>query len=239
MRMMSHGQGAARDVGVPLARAAWVMIGGHTLRNVADTRAALFEYDVPADRWAWSDRLRSLHGLGPKDEPSTDLMLARMVPEDRPTMTARFEQHLQNPGAYSCAYRLIDPAGRVRQIVLVGESEAAGGVVKRLHGFVVDITDAVRQRTAEAVGAAAEHRAAIEQAKGALMLGFGVDHDAAFDLLRTYSNRSNVKLAALAEHIVARLASPEFSREEPVRSLLDILMDLESPDSAPVAGDTA
>lgn len=206
-------------------------------RDVGDTKAALFEYDVPAGRWSWSTRLKSLHGLGPNDEPSTDLMLESIVPEDRPTMTARFEQHLRNPGPFSCAYRLMAPSGHIRQIVLVGESEAAGGVVKRLHGFVVDITDSVRQRTAEAVGAAAEHRAAIEQAKGALMLSFGVDHDAAFDLLRTYSNRSNVKLAAVAEHIVTRLASPEFSREEPVRSLLDILLDLASPNADAMVDD--
>ena len=154
-------------------------------------------------------------------------------------MTARLEQHLRNPGPFSSSYRLIDPAGHVRQIVLVGESEAAAGVVKRLHGFAVDITDAVRQRTAEAVGAAAEHRAAIEQAKGALMVSFGVDHDAAFDLLRTYSNRSNVRLAAVAEHIVTRLASPDFSREEPVRSLLDILLDLDNAHPVAAVGDTA
>jgi hypothetical protein len=159
-------------------------------------------------------------------------MLGRMVAEDRPIMQARFKEHLDCPGPYSCAYRLLDPSGHVRQIVMVGESEAAAGTVKRLHGFVVDITDAVRQRTAEAVGAAAEHRAAIEQAKGALMLSFGVGEDAAFDLLRTYSNRSNIKLAAIADHIVAGLASPAFSREEPVRSLLDILLDLDSPDRA-------
>ena len=82
------------------------------------------------------------------------------------------------------------------------------------------------------MAASAEHRAAIEQAKGALMLTFGVEEDGAFELLRAYSSRHNIKLAEVAHRIVAGLCDPAFSRDEPVRSLLDIVMALEPSDGA-------
>jgi hypothetical protein len=70
----------------------------------------------------------------------------------------------------------------------------------------VDITplsDRAREDLISArVAEIAEHRAIIEQAKGMLMLIYGLDDDAAFDLLRWRSQSSNVKLRLLAEKIV-------------------------------------
>ena len=74
-----------------------------------------------------------------------------------------------------------------------------------MNGIVVDVTEPMREHARDAVAAAVEHRSAIEQAKGALMLRFGVDADGAFELLRNHSNQHNVKLATLAERMVAGL----------------------------------
>jgi hypothetical protein len=79
-------------------------------------------------------------------------------------------------------------------------------VVIGTHGYYVDITpssdrareDLISARVAEIT----EHRAVIEQAKGMLMLVYGVDDEAAFDLLRWRSQSSNVKLRRLAEKVV-------------------------------------
>ena len=79
------------------------------------------------------------------------------------------------------------------------------GTVVGTHGFYVDISrlrdpdqeDLVTAKLAEI----AEHRAAIEQAKGMLMLIYGIDEDGAFDLLRWLSQEANVKLRLLAEQI--------------------------------------
>jgi hypothetical protein len=186
-----------------------------------------FAYDVTTGVWDWSLPLRELHGLESSDEPTTDHLLQRMVPEDCPVMLARFQHHLTHPGPYSCTYRMVDPRGHHHELVFVGQSEATGDRVTRLYGLVVDITDEVRERSAAAVAASAEHRATIEQAKGALMLSFGVGEDVAFSMLRTYSNQHNLKLTAVAEFIVRRLTDPEFSRYDPVRCVLDILMELD------------
>ena len=47
------------------------------------------------------------------------------------------------------------------------------------------------------------NRAVIEQAKGALMLTYGLTADAAFDLLRFHSQTGNVKLRAIAAELTA------------------------------------
>ncbi len=47
-----------------------------------------------------------------------------------------------------------------------------------------------------------EHRAVIEQAKGMLMLIYGLDAVAAFDLLKWRSQKSNVKLRRLAQQLI-------------------------------------
>jgi hypothetical protein len=46
-----------------------------------------------------------------------------------------------------------------------------------------------------------ENRAGIEQAKGMLMLIYGISEGAAFDLLRWLSQEANIKLRPLAEQI--------------------------------------
>jgi ANTAR domain-containing protein len=47
-----------------------------------------------------------------------------------------------------------------------------------------------------------EHRAVIEQAKGMLMLIYGLEADPAFDLLKWRSQKSNVKLRRLAQELI-------------------------------------
>ena len=69
------------------------------------------------------------------------------------------------------------------------------------HGFYVDVTPSERERqdqVAAAVTVIAEARAGIEQAKGMLMLIYGMDEPAAFELLKWRSQETNVKLRLLA-----------------------------------------
>ena len=189
--------------------------------------ALLFEYDPQSDRWVWSEGMRDLFGLPSDQAPSTEFLLGRMLEPDRTQLRDRFEQHLGTPGSFSCAFRMSDGRGRARQVRYVAHGEAGGVEVKRVYGFVIDVTEVWGDYAAEAVAGAFEHRAGIEQAKGALMLSFGIDDAAAFELLRGYSNRANLKLSVVAERITAGLSDARFAREDPVRSLLDIVTDLE------------
>ncbi|MBY6681940.1 GAF and ANTAR domain-containing protein [Rhodococcus sp. BP-316] len=62
-------------------------------------------------------------------------------------------------------------------------------------------------RQVETYAAAMESRAAIEQAKGALMLGLNVSADKAFDLLLWRSQTTNIKVRTLAEQLVRDIGS--------------------------------
>jgi hypothetical protein len=51
-----------------------------------------------------------------------------------------------------------------------------------------------------------EHRSAIEQAKGAMMVVYGISPVAAIELLRWHSRQTNVKLQVIAERLVEVLS---------------------------------
>src|SRR5258707_1175393 len=67
-------------------------------------------------------------------------------------------------------------------------------------------------------------RAGIEQAKGMLMLIYGMDASAAFDLLRWRSQETNVKLKLLARQVAADFVALSGSEKLPPRSAYDNLI---------------
>ncbi len=82
-----------------------------------------------------------------------------------------------------------------------------------------------QQRITEEVGAIVERRAVIEQAKGMLMLVYGIAADEAFDVLRTQSQDRNVKLALVAEQVAKNLVELSRTREPGRQLALVSLMD--------------
>ena len=65
------------------------------------------------------------------------------------------------------------------------------------------IAAAIAEIISAAVAEIAENRAVIDQAKGMLILLYGVDDQTAFDTLRWHSQNTNIKLRALAEQLVS------------------------------------
>ena len=182
-------------------------ISGSTLEQVGR-----FGYDAPNDAWTWSDEIYLMHGFGPREVvPTTALMLAHQHPDDRATTVTGVLESMQTGRPFASRHRIVDSRQTERLIISVGQAELDGaGQIRRISGFMVDITGSVRRDVAEsthaAVEAAGASRAAIDQAKGALMLVYGMDEDAAFNLLRWYSQRSNVKLRDLADTLVTAAA---------------------------------
>lgn len=80
------------------------------------------------------------------------------------------------------------------------------GEVIGTHGFYVDVSPLPDREREDLVTAQlaeiAEQHAGIEQAKGMLMLVYGIGDDAAFDLLKWLSQEANIKLRLLAEQIL-------------------------------------
>jgi hypothetical protein len=174
----------------------------------APQRVGWFRFYFEDQRWEWSEQVQRMHGYEAGTvTPTTELVLAHKHPEDRGEVAKTIDEMLLARRAFSTRHRILDTRGVVHQVVVVGDLLTdRQDVVIGTHGYYVDITpssdrareDLISARVAEIT----EHRAVIEQAKGMLMLVYGLDDDAAFDLLRWRSQSSNVKLRRLAEKIV-------------------------------------
>ncbi|ORV48506.1 antitermination regulator [Mycobacterium florentinum] len=169
-----------------------------------------FRFYFDDGRWEWSEQVQRLHGYEPGAvTPTTELVLSHKHPDDRDQVAATIDSITHTRGALSSRHRIIDTAGTVRWVVVIGDQFFdRRGVAIGTHGFYVDVTplrhsreDAITTR----LGEIADKRAPIEQAKGMLMLVYDLDDNAAFDLLSWLSQKNNIKLRVLAEQIAATL----------------------------------
>lgn len=178
--------------------------------SASTTRAGRFRFTPTADRWWWSDEMFRIHGMRPGDVvPTTGVFLSHVHPEDRAVVTDAVETD-GDLEARSCEYRLVDTLGCEHRVSLVLANEGPAGIIGT-SGFVVDGSpgreSAVAALVNEQLAIALESRAAIDQAKGVLMVAYGVDDAAAFDMLRSSSQQRNVRLRTLATRIVASVGA--------------------------------
>ena len=189
---------------------------------------ARFRYDALTSTWWWSEQLLSVFGRQPSDpEPSLDALMEQVHPDDRARAWEVIQSALVDGSPFSSRHRVVTLAGELRHVVAMGEGVRANGRVIAVRGYLIDQTDPLRrtveQETADGIARSVATRAAIEQAKGALMATYGVSADEAFQALRAYSNHTNVKLNALAAYVVAELVNPAHSHLRPQDKLGEIL----------------
>lgn len=183
-------------------------------------RSGTFEYDVVRDRLVWSDALFRIYGYSPGEvRPTTALLVDASHPDDRAQVTSVLASTLASGIGCVHAHRIVTPAGETRHVVIVGSAiKDASGALDRFTGYAVDVTrtteDVVTESVNDAIQSVVAARAVIEQAKGVLMLAFGVDADTAFGVLSWQSQTYNLKLRALAEQIVEDIACPDRASDE-------------------------
>jgi PAS domain S-box-containing protein len=176
----------------------------------APQRVGWFRFYFDDQRWEWSEQVQRMHGYEPGTvTPTTELVLEHKHPNDRSEVKETIDEMLISRRPFSTRHRIVDTHGTVHQVVVVGDQLTDDeGEVTGTHGYYVDITptsDRAREEIITArVAEITENRAVIEQAKGMLMLVYGLEEDAAFDLLRWRSQSSNVKLRRLAEIVIER-----------------------------------
>jgi ANTAR domain-containing protein/PAS domain-containing protein len=173
--------------------------------------------------------VEKMHGYLPGTvNPTTELVLSHKHPDDYRQIVDTLDLIRQSRQPFSSRHRIIDVQGRVHHVVVVGDLlRQLDGAVMGTHGFYVDITPIERERqdqvTAD-VTRITQARAGIEQAKGMLMLVYGMDDSAAFELLKWRSQETNVKLRLLAEQVAADFRAFSGDVILPARTAFDKLL---------------
>ncbi len=177
-----------------------------------------YRLDLRTGRWAWSDEVYVMHGFQPGEiVPTTEMMLSHKHPEDRARVDGVLRTAAATGEPFSSVHRIYDAHGEIRTLAVTGQGrqDAESGEVTELVGYFIDVTEANREaaqrQATESIRASAERRAAIEQAKGVLMVAFGVDAEGAFDRLRAASNQLNVPVRELSVWLVHWFSRPELT----------------------------
>ena len=214
------------------ARAAITALAGSTAES-----AGQFSYDVPSDSWRWSSTLYTIHGFTPGEiVPTTALMMSHQHPDDRAAAVELITSAVTAGKPFCSRHRILDAQQRVHTVVTIGEGvRDRDGQIVQVRGYFIDVTNALHRDVAAAtrlaVELSAESRAEIEQAKGALMITYGIDEDEAFALLRWHSQHSNIKLRDVAAGITDRTNDPDIAGLTPDRKITEILADLTCQDT--------
>jgi hypothetical protein len=181
--------------------------------------AGRYRYDRHNGDWWWSPEMFELHGLPPgSPQPDTQVYLGCQHPDDRARVLAAISDACATGGAFALETRVVRSDGHVQDVVLVGEPQLdVDGTVLAVEGMAIDITECrppgstvervhALQAEVEQLRAAMASRAAIEQAKGILMLLTSCSDQVAFDLLAHISSHTHRKVRDVAQVITASAA---------------------------------
>ncbi len=199
------------------------------LRSGGYLNVGSFRFWFVGQRWEWSDEVARMHGYEPGTvTPTTELLLAHKHPDDRRHVQELLDQALHSGGSFSSRHRFLDTQDREHTVLVLADRMVADdGAVVGTEGYYIDLTDALNDARREALNTSLPDlfaaRAAIEQAKGALMLVYGVGADQAFELLQWRSQQTNTKLRALATQVVAELHTIQ-PRQDDLRRHFDHLL---------------
>ena len=218
-------QGHARHAPPPASVATVATVAGPAL-------AGRFRGDLTTEQWWWSPELYALHGISAQGvAPTIGVLLSHVHDSDRPAVREALTSAATAATPVAREYRLLRTDGSQRTALLVCEPESSGsGAVTALSGLVVDVTEGrngastdelVRhlETEVEQLRNAMASRAAIEQAKGVLMLLMGCGDQVAFDLLAHISSHTHRKVRDVAVSIIES-ASGRSQLPDDVREIL-------------------
>lgn len=171
-----------------------------------------YRFDRRTGGWWWSHEMFTLHGLPPGSAPpNTEEYLRYQHAEDRERVLDAISTACATGRDFALETRIIRADGKERDVVLVGEArlDAADGLVAAIEGMAIDITEChppgspterahALQAEVGQLRAAMASRAAIEQAKGILMLLTSCSDQVAFDLLAHISSHTHRKVRDVA-----------------------------------------
>lgn len=188
-----------------------------------------FRFNRVNETWWWSPEMFAMCGTSPDAaEPSMQLLLRHQSPDDHARTVAALNGACED-GRSFCLETRLSTDGGARTVVLIGEPElGADGTVTAVAGLVAEVSGHRRidDRERDALTAeisqlrtAMASRAAIEQAKGIIMLLTGCGDEVAFRLLSHISSHTHRKVRDVAVAITES-ASGRSRLPEDVRAIL-------------------
>ncbi|MFE9581584.1 PAS and ANTAR domain-containing protein [Nocardia sp. NPDC006044] len=222
--MPGEAQGLARPVESDTVRPAEEVLG--TGRSQS---AGTFRFWLADQRWEWSDEVAIIHGYEPGTvRPTTELLLSHKHPDDRDQVANTIARTVETGEPFCSRHRIIDTGGVLHHILVVGDDmRDDNGDVIGTSGYYIDLTNALEEDRRQTLDGALPElysaRAAIEQAKGALMLIYGITEDQAFRVLTWRSQETGTKLRALATQLVSEVTTLDSSMVE-LRTRFDHLL---------------
>lgn len=168
-----------------------------------------YRFDLVTASWWWSDEVYAMYGYERGEVvPTSELMLAHNHPDDRQVNIPALDARCRTGRPFSYIHRILDAKQSVKTLAISGQGRLGDSTTSVLGatGFIVDVSDVGRAtyqaEVSEALGEILESRSIIEQAKGILMLTYGLDDEDAFALLRHHSSIANVKIRVLADGLL-------------------------------------
>ncbi|OBB93932.1 PAS and ANTAR domain-containing protein [Mycobacterium sp. 852002-40037_SCH5390672] len=183
------------------------------LAGATPQSAGWFRFYFEGQRWVWSDQVQRMHGYKPGTvTPTTELVLSHKHPADRPQVADGINDMIRRRQAFSTRHRIVDTGGIIHHVLVVGDQFCDDdGEVVGTHGFYLELIPAPVRSREESISAKvaeiAGRRGVIDRTKGMLMLIYGIDEDAAFNMLKTLSQSENTKLGLLAQRIAEDFAA--------------------------------
>ncbi|MEZ0580084.1 PAS and ANTAR domain-containing protein [Nocardioides sp. MH1] len=166
-----------------------------------------FAYHLKDESWEWDDDVYRIHGREPGSvDPTEELVRTSKHVDDVEHVKAVLDRAARDGGSFAVSYRAIRADGSERQVLLTGCCYPRNSDVETIEGYFLDLTtifeDEVRKEASKSIQASSESRSTIEQAKGALMVVYGLSPEAAFTMLQWWSKNHNVKLRDLASRLM-------------------------------------
>lgn len=141
-------------------------------------------------------------------EPTTELLLTHKHPEDRAQVATSLARAVEHGEPFCSRHRILDTSGAVHHVIVVGDHMVDDDDrVVGTAGYYIDVTDTLAEHRQETLDGTLPElyraRTVIEQAKGALMLVYGISAEQAFRVLTWRSQETNTKIRTLSQQLVA------------------------------------
>ncbi|MES2568830.1 MAG: response regulator [Verrucomicrobiota bacterium] len=112
---------------------------------IAASDLGVWDWDIAGNKFIWSDRCKSMFGLGQGSRDDLEAFASAIHPDDRAAVHAAISRAHEEKTAYSIEYRVVWPDGSIRWIAARGRATYdADGKPLRGTGTAHDITEQKR-----------------------------------------------------------------------------------------------